>query len=177
MFYKFVATSWRLVCRRLFSFKSTMSASDNVPSSPVLPVADSLANLAIQQSSPSPVSRLSPVSPLSRPFITYSRPQLLFIHKSPLVQPPCGMPALKDWFGFVLPLLLCHQPAHHHPRTENDQSGSKKDSETPLPAGNTRDRRCVVESPPLPLLTFHTQVPPRRGGWWYAFPFAVHGIL
>ncbi|KAF8559241.1 hypothetical protein OG21DRAFT_1503146 [Imleria badia] len=105
-----------------------MSASDNVSSSPVLPVADGLANLAIQQNSPSPASQLSPdspqIHPLSRPFVMYSRPQLLFLHKSPLVQLPCGMPALKDWFG-----------------TENEQSSSKKDSETPLPAGNTRDRR------------------------------------
>ncbi|KAI9572813.1 hypothetical protein HD554DRAFT_2326246 [Boletus coccyginus] len=106
-----------------------MSASDGVPpqrSSPVVAVADSLASLAIQHNSP--VSQHSPESPQihpdSRPFIMYSRPQLLFLHKSPLVQPPCGMPALKDWFG-----------------TENDQSSSKKDPETSLPVGNTRDRR------------------------------------
>jgi hypothetical protein len=40
----------------------------------------------------------------SRPFVMYSRPHLLFLHKSPLVCPPAGMPALKDWFGFVLSL-------------------------------------------------------------------------
>lgn len=38
----------------------------------------------------------------SRPFVMYSRPHLLLLHKSPLVCPPAGMPALKDWFGFVL---------------------------------------------------------------------------
>ncbi|KAG6381329.1 hypothetical protein JVT61DRAFT_5739 [Boletus reticuloceps] len=102
-----------------------MSASDNVPS-PVITVADGLANLAIQHHSPSPVPQHSPNS---RPFIMYSRPQLLFLHKSPLVQLPNGMPALKDWFG-----------------TENDQSSSKKDSETPLPAGNARDRRFRRET-------------------------------
>jgi hypothetical protein len=42
----------------------------------------------------------------SRPFVMYSRPHLLFLHKSPLVCPPTGMPALKDWFGFVLCLTL-----------------------------------------------------------------------
>ncbi|KAF9240938.1 hypothetical protein BU15DRAFT_61250 [Melanogaster broomeanus] len=50
--------------------------------------------------------------------------KLLFLHKSPLVQPPTGMPALKDWFGI-----------------ENDQANTKKDSEVPAPAGNARDRR------------------------------------
>lgn len=40
------------------------------------------------------------------------------------------------------------QPAHYDlSRTENDQSSSKKDSETPLSVGSTRDRRCVVSSP------------------------------
>ncbi|KAH0838443.1 hypothetical protein J3R83DRAFT_6754 [Lanmaoa asiatica] len=92
-----------------------MSSSDNVPlqqSSPVVAVSDGLANLAIQPHSSSPVSQDSPQSPQnhpdSRPFIMYSRSQLLFLHKSHLVQLPYGMPALKDWFGSVLaaPALL-----------------------------------------------------------------------
>ena len=37
----------------------------------------------------------------SRPFVMYSRPHLLLLHKSPLVCLPTGMPALKDWFGCV----------------------------------------------------------------------------
>lgn len=37
----------------------------------------------------------------SRPFVMYSRLHLLLLHKSPLVCTPTGMPALKDWFGFV----------------------------------------------------------------------------
>jgi hypothetical protein len=37
----------------------------------------------------------------SRPFVMYSRHHLLLLHKSPLVCAPTGMPALKDWFGFV----------------------------------------------------------------------------
>lgn len=37
-----------------------------------------------------------------RPFVMYSRHHLLLLHKSPLVCTPTGMPALKDWFGFVL---------------------------------------------------------------------------
>jgi hypothetical protein len=34
-----------------------------------------------------------------RIILTYSRQQLLQIQSSPLVQPPEGMPSLKDWFG------------------------------------------------------------------------------
>ncbi|KAG9314512.1 hypothetical protein JVU11DRAFT_5309 [Chiua virens] len=104
-----------------------MSDSNNVPiqhPSPLVAVSNDLANLVIQPT-PSPVSPTIPQNhPDSRPFIMYSRSQLLFLHKSPLVQLPNGMPALKDWFG-----------------TESDQSSSKKDSETTLSAGNTRDRR------------------------------------
>lgn len=135
------------------------SSSDNVPlqqSSPLVAVDDD--HLAIQPRNSSPISQDSPQSPQnlpdSRPFIMYSCSQLLFLHKSPLVQLPYGMPALKDWFGFVL--------APHTPffctvlittsRTENDQSSSKKDSETPLSVGNTRDRRCVVQSPSRVLI-------------------------
>ncbi|KAG8219944.1 hypothetical protein J3R82DRAFT_949 [Butyriboletus roseoflavus] len=86
-----------------------MSSSDNVPpqqSTPVLVMTDSLTNLAIQPHDSFSVSQDSPQSrqdcPDSGPFIMYSRSQLLFLHKSPLVQLPCGMPALKDWFGSVL---------------------------------------------------------------------------
>lgn len=38
-----------------------------------------------------------------RPLFIYPRPQMLKLSKSPLVKPPDGMPALKDWFGCV-----CH---------------------------------------------------------------------
>ncbi|KAG1757400.1 hypothetical protein EDB19DRAFT_1657283 [Suillus lakei] len=59
----------------------------------------------------------------TRPFVMYSRPHLLLLHKSPLVCTPAGMPALKDWFG-----------------TESEQGNLKKDSEA-LPQPNARDRR------------------------------------
>lgn len=36
---------------------------------------------------------------------TYTRPQLLALHNSPLVQMPPNMPDLKDWFGY-LPLKI-----------------------------------------------------------------------
>jgi hypothetical protein len=34
-----------------------------------------------------------------RPIRTYTRPQILFLHNSPLIQLPPDMPELKDWFG------------------------------------------------------------------------------
>jgi hypothetical protein len=37
-----------------------------------------------------------------RPFRRYSRRALVALAKSPLVAPPPGMPALKDWFGCVV---------------------------------------------------------------------------
>jgi hypothetical protein len=35
----------------------------------------------------------------TRRLVIYQRPQTLKLSKSPLVKPPEGMPALKDWFG------------------------------------------------------------------------------
>ncbi|KIJ68269.1 hypothetical protein HYDPIDRAFT_185388 [Hydnomerulius pinastri MD-312] len=103
--------------------------SQNQPTSAVDAISDALASVSIQEDSSK--SQDSPTSPThsqnnseSRPFIMYSRSQLLFLHKSPMVKLPTGMPALKDWFG-----------------TENDQLNSKKDSEIPAPPSNARDRR------------------------------------
>ena len=135
-------------------FKPTMSSSDNVPlpqSSPVLVVSDRLANFAIQSHDSSPVSQDPPQNCSdSRSFIMYCRSQLLFLVKSPLVRLPYGMPALRDWFGSVLTSTF--PPSSSNlltmiSRTENDQSGSKEGSETPLPVGNSQDRRCVVWYP------------------------------
>lgn len=36
---------------------------------------------------------------LSRPILIYTRKQLLFLCKSPLVKAPPDMPDLKSWFG------------------------------------------------------------------------------
>lgn len=37
----------------------------------------------------------------ARTLLIYPRPQMLKLYKSPLVKMPKGMPALKDWFGYV----------------------------------------------------------------------------
>ncbi|KAG1716576.1 hypothetical protein ID866_628 [Astraeus odoratus] len=81
--------------------------------------------------------------PPFRPFIAYSRSQLLFLHKSPLVKVPNGMPALKDWFGYATssPHTQQHSPSSVAERADNDQNNSKKDSDTSASSGNARERR------------------------------------
>ncbi|OJA10762.1 hypothetical protein AZE42_00328 [Rhizopogon vesiculosus] len=94
-------------------------------------ISDAVSKVSLrgdQQSSQSPESVTDSLAIdkneiYSRPFVMYSRPRLLFLHKSPLVCPPTGMPPLKDWFG-----------------TESDQINLKKDSEA-LSQPNARDRR------------------------------------
>lgn len=41
------------------------------------------------------------VMPPPRPLMIYTRPQILLLHRSPLVKPPLDMPSLRDWFGLV----------------------------------------------------------------------------
>jgi hypothetical protein len=41
-----------------------------------------------------------------RPMRIYTREQLLYLYRSPLVQLPPHMPELKQWFGFVVALAL-----------------------------------------------------------------------
>lgn len=67
-------------------------------------VSDRLSNLALQTTDPPKEPSPRPQNdPTSRPFIMYSRSQLLSLYKSPLVKIPNGMPATKDWFGYVAP--------------------------------------------------------------------------
>lgn len=108
----------------LFSSSWTMLATENAstldlpprPSAVVDVISDALSNASIQPDSSSN-NKDSPVSPTlqnvqtSRPFITYTRSQLLHLHKSPLVKVPDGMPAFKDWFGCVTSSLS-------HPNTD-----------------------------------------------------------
>lgn len=47
----------------------------------------------------------------ARTLLIYSRPQMLKLCKSPLVKPPDGMPALKDWFGCVSPHFVITRPS------------------------------------------------------------------
>lgn len=61
-------------------------------------LSDSFADTNLEDKS-SPTEEKAP--PPSRPFHVYTRAQVLFLAKSPLVKPPDGMPTLKEWFGQV----------------------------------------------------------------------------
>ncbi|KAL0950976.1 hypothetical protein HGRIS_007724 [Hohenbuehelia grisea] len=63
-------------------------------------------------------------TPLARPMIIYTRAQIVYLHKSPLVRPPEGMPELNDWFGL-----------------ENVQNLTRKEPEMSSPPSTNRDRR------------------------------------
>ena len=63
-------------------------------------LADAVAGLAIQDDQRSPEQAQGTQQPeAQRPLRIYTRKQLLYLHASPLVQLPPGMPELKDWFG------------------------------------------------------------------------------
>lgn len=75
---------------------SSAAAAGAPPAAPVDALADSLANVDIQDRSDK-----KPEHP-PRELHVYTHAQLLWISESPLVKPPDGMPALKDWFGYAL---------------------------------------------------------------------------
>lgn len=60
--------------------------------------AMSQVNLDHEQNTDTPLDHES-IKPPPRPLHIYTRADMLKIHQSPLVKPPEGMPALKDWFG------------------------------------------------------------------------------
>lgn len=70
-------------------------------------LASSVSRIAVQDEA----SQTEPPNPekkttLSQQMRIYTRPQLLFLHNSPLVNPPPDMPELKDWFGYVAPTSI-----------------------------------------------------------------------
>ncbi|KAL1748888.1 hypothetical protein HDZ31DRAFT_71234 [Schizophyllum fasciatum] len=87
-------------------------------------LADAAAGLAIHDDQPVPApAQSSQQADANTPLRIYTRKQLLHLHASPLVQPPPGMPELKDWFG-----------------TENEHSLAKKE-EVSSPPRERRFRR------------------------------------
>jgi hypothetical protein len=78
-----------------------------------------------------------------RPVRVYTRPQLLYLQKSPLVKPPAAMPELKEWFGCDLILFAHIQFLTGHNRSENEQNLSRKDAEPSTP-NSARERRFVL---------------------------------
>ncbi|KAI0068467.1 hypothetical protein BV25DRAFT_1987241, partial [Artomyces pyxidatus] len=107
-------------------------------------VADALQKASLQSGShPDEGDALKDGSPASpRPFRSYTQAEVLFLRKSPLVRPPQGMPALKDWFG-----------------DWNEQNGGKKDAEPSTTTSTTRDRRFrrdQEDGEPPPRATFRS---------------------
>ncbi|EMD41793.1 hypothetical protein CERSUDRAFT_110356 [Gelatoporia subvermispora B] len=87
-------------------------------------LVDDVAKLTIENAkSPGKTTTHEPNAPV-RPLRVYSRGQLLALYKSPLVQPPDDMPALKDWFG-----------------DWNEQFANKKEAEGTTATSTARDRR------------------------------------
>lgn len=129
--------------------KSKTSPSQNGPS-PSNP-----SPTALDVASPSPF-------PALRPFRRYSRRALVALSKSPLVAPPPGMPALKDWFGCVVfisvALAASHLSAsewepHVSPRKENDHHTSST-------ANTSARNRFVRPILPLNICGLHSIVDP-----------------
>jgi hypothetical protein len=58
-------------------------------------ISSPLQNRKNDHSQPSGASPKRPCGPC------YTRDELFHLKKSPLVAPPAGMPARKDWFGYV----------------------------------------------------------------------------
>lgn len=64
-------------------------------------MTDTLSKVQMDDENDDPFTSKSP-NHTPRKLVIYPRPHLLMLHKSPLVKPPEDMPALKDWFGYVL---------------------------------------------------------------------------
>jgi hypothetical protein len=79
-------------------------------------------------------------SQVSGPVIIYTRPQLISLQKSSLVQPPLSMPLLKDWFGYLVSLALCFCINSRYSRSENEQNLHRKEPES-FNSTSPRDRR------------------------------------
>ncbi|TFK57357.1 hypothetical protein OE88DRAFT_1651036 [Heliocybe sulcata] len=90
-------------------------------------LADPLAKVSIADEDKTSEATTDPESnefqPPLRPAVVYTRPQMLFLYRSPLVHVPQGMPVLKDWFG------------------EPNLQSLAKDADTSVASGTNRDRR------------------------------------
>lgn len=73
-------------------------------------LASAVANVGLQDTTPPALPLDKTHDDPQRPMIVYTRAQLLYLHNSPLVKPPEGMPAFKDWFGYD---ANSHHTAYH----------------------------------------------------------------
>jgi len=59
-----------------------------------------IENVGVQPDSQDDLKPKNGLEASPRLAIIYTRPQLISLQNSPLVQPPPNMPQLKDWFGY-----------------------------------------------------------------------------
>lgn len=147
-----------------FSSFQIMSTIENGAAPVVLPqpqpaavdvISESLSNLALQSLDLPKEPPLRPQNdPTPRPLIMYSRSQLLFLHKSPLVKIPNGMPAFKDWFGYAAPYP---QQCNAHRRFQGPKATRATPRKIPrfphLPAMLVIGGGCTVSHNRVLLLT------------------------
>ncbi|KAF9458197.1 hypothetical protein BDZ94DRAFT_1271270 [Collybia nuda] len=121
----------------------------SVQSPPVDSLSSSLAKNTIQDVGSQAKSEKSRT--VLPPIRIYTRPQILFLYNSPLIQLPPDMPELKDWFG------------------DNEPNVPKRDVETTT-SGNGRDRRFRRDAedgelPPRPSFRSTLSQPSQMGNF------------
>ena len=75
-------------------------------------LSDGVTHITLQDAKPLALLPEAPTGVSQRPLVVYTRAQLLYLHQSPLVKPPEGMPAFKDWFGYAArhQYIACYKP-------------------------------------------------------------------
>ena len=62
-------------------------------------LVDAMTSVTLEHANPEDVRKDKTSNFPPRPLKVYGRHDILLLSKSPLVKPPQGMPALKEWFG------------------------------------------------------------------------------
>ena len=110
-------------------------------------------------------------------FVSYSRRELLWLSRSPLVKVPDAMPTLKDWFGLVIHLFISlYILIYTLWRDWGDVNSSvgKKDSEYLSISVSTKEKRSYHECLSTgPILLSLKQVSPRNREWGWNYLFEV----
>ncbi|CCM00939.1 uncharacterized protein FIBRA_02986 [Fibroporia radiculosa] len=88
-------------------------------------LSEAVVNATLQDSDTADNSSNKSTANPPRLLCVYTRAQILYLRKSPLVQPPNGMPSLKDWFG----------------DWNEQQTSTKKDADVSNGSTNARERR------------------------------------
>lgn len=82
------------------SLAKATSTHSSTTGDPIDVLAEAVATASLQDQVAVDAQQKSPDNP-PRPLRIYARHDILQLSKSPLVELPKDMPALKDWFGYV----------------------------------------------------------------------------